>query len=322
MSAERTVAQGDVVPLSSNAHYQVPIDQLLPADSPRSNGEDRQHIARLAESESPLPPILVHRSTMRVIDGMHRLHAARAQGREWIEVVFFDGSTAEAFRRGVELNTAHGLPLTLSDRNAAAERLIETMPDLSDRAIAHTTGLAAKTVASIRHRSTAELPQSNTRVGADGRRRPLDSAQRRQRVADLLADSPDMPLRSLAAAAEVSISTAHAIRKKLRENAIGEDTDIAAQADGTAAILQQLTRDPAMRLSQQGRALLRWLHTHSIQREVWTTLATTVPPHLTAAVAELANRNAQEWRILAGRIDAAAADPVPPNTIRPTAHWA
>lgn len=308
MSAERTVAQAEVLPLSTNARYEVSIDQLLPADSPRSQGEDRRHIVRLAESESALPPILVHRSTMRVIDGMHRLRAARAQGRDKIEVVFFDGSPAEAFLRGVEMNTTHGLPLTLLDRKAAAERIIETMPDLSDRAIAAATGLAARTVATIRSRSTADIPQSKTRIGADGRRRPLDPAQRRQRVAELLADSPDMPLRALAAAAEVSISTAHAIRKKLRENVERDGERAGQQTEGTAAILQQLTRDPAMRLSQQGRTLLRWLHSHSIQHDFWTTLVPTVPPHLTASVAELAHRNAQEWRTLASRIDSSLLD--------------
>ncbi|MBF6339394.1 ParB N-terminal domain-containing protein [Nocardia abscessus] len=308
MSAEFKLVSGDVVPLASNAHYSVSIDELLPADSPRSNGEDRRHIARLAESETELPPILVHRSTMRVIDGMHRLRAAQWLGHERIAVVFFDGTQAEAFVRGVELNTTHGLPLTLSDRKAAAERIIETMPQLSDRAIATTTGLSARTVATLRKRSSAEVPQSNVRIGADGRRRPMDRAQRRRRVAELLAASPDMPLRALAAAAEVSISTAHAIRKRLRETGSPDCDGGADQPEGSALLLQQLTRDPAMRHSQQGRDLLRWLHTHSMQREVWTALVAAVPPHCIPAVAELASRNAKEWRALAGYIDSGSAD--------------
>jgi hypothetical protein len=58
----------------------VPVLALRPADSPRLNGEDKAQIARLAETETPLPPILVDRRTMRVIDGMHRLMAASVQG--------------------------------------------------------------------------------------------------------------------------------------------------------------------------------------------------------------------------------------------------
>jgi hypothetical protein len=59
----------------------VPVLSLRPADSPRLNGEDKAHIARLAEMDTPLPPILVDRRTMRVIDGMHRLMAASLLGR-------------------------------------------------------------------------------------------------------------------------------------------------------------------------------------------------------------------------------------------------
>ena len=44
------------------------------------------HIARLAEAETRLPPILVDRRTMRVIDGMRRLIAASLKGQETIDV--------------------------------------------------------------------------------------------------------------------------------------------------------------------------------------------------------------------------------------------
>src|ERR1700741_4024647 len=48
------------------APVMVPIETLTPADSPRLHGEDPDHIRLLAEATSPLPPILVRRSTMRV----------------------------------------------------------------------------------------------------------------------------------------------------------------------------------------------------------------------------------------------------------------
>jgi hypothetical protein len=144
----------------------VPVLALRPADSPRLNGEDKAHIARLAETETPLPPILVDRRTMRVIDGMHRLMAASLQGRETIEVIFFDGKEADVFLHAVKENVTHGLPLSRADRRAAAQRIIASHPHLSDRAIGQSTGLAAKTVAAIRRRSS-DVPQSNARVGRD-----------------------------------------------------------------------------------------------------------------------------------------------------------
>ncbi|GGV05146.1 hypothetical protein GCM10010502_70020 [Kitasatospora aureofaciens] len=56
----------------------VPVAALLPADSPRARGEDPEHLRTLAELGRDLPPIIVHRSTMRVGD---RRHAPAARGR-------------------------------------------------------------------------------------------------------------------------------------------------------------------------------------------------------------------------------------------------
>jgi ParB-like chromosome segregation protein Spo0J len=193
----------------------VPVLSVLPGDSPRLNGEDRAHIARLAEMETPLPPILVDRHTMRVIDGMHRLMAASLQGRETIEVMFFDGSGEDIFLRAVQENITHGLPLSQADRRAAAERIITTHPHLSDRAIGQAAGLAAKTIAAIRKRSIDHVPQSNARVGRDGRIRPLDSGEGRRRAAGLLTTHPEASLRDVARAAGISPATVLDVRNRL-----------------------------------------------------------------------------------------------------------
>jgi hypothetical protein len=58
----------------------VPILSIRPGESPRLDGEDQSHIVRLAETEGPLPPILVDRRTMRVIDGMHRHATSKSRG--------------------------------------------------------------------------------------------------------------------------------------------------------------------------------------------------------------------------------------------------
>jgi ParB-like chromosome segregation protein Spo0J len=193
----------------------VSVLSVLPGDSPRLNGEDRAHIARLAEMEAPLPPILVDRRTMRVIDGMHRLMAASLQGRETIEVMFFDGSADDIFLRAVEENVTHGLPLSQADRRAAAERITASHPHMSDRVIGQAAGLAAKTVAVIRKRSSGHVPQSNARVGRDGRVRPLDSSEARRRAAELLTSQPAASLRDVARAAGISPATVLDVRNRL-----------------------------------------------------------------------------------------------------------
>jgi hypothetical protein len=99
-SAEETYASFRIP--SSNV-MEVPIASLRPGESPRLEGEDKAHVAWLMETQASLPPILVDRRTMQVIDGMHRLQAASLKGRASIQVQFFDGSPADAFLRGVEI---------------------------------------------------------------------------------------------------------------------------------------------------------------------------------------------------------------------------
>ncbi|WP_241827324.1 ParB/RepB/Spo0J family partition protein, partial [Streptomyces graminilatus] len=132
----------------------VPITSLRPSDSPRSAGEDPEHIRALAEFEAELPPIIVMPSTMQVIDGMHRLRATELRGANEIDVRFFEGEEKDAFVLAVESNITHGLPLGLGDRKEAAARILLSHPMWSDRAIGAATGLSAKTVGTIRCRST------------------------------------------------------------------------------------------------------------------------------------------------------------------------
>lgn len=136
----------------------VPVDALSVDACPRLSGEDPDHLRILLETPNELPPILVHRPTMRVIDGMHRLSVARLRGQSQIAVRYFDGAEEDAFVLSVQNNVRHGLPLSLADRTAAATRIARSHPHWSDRTIARTSGLSPKTVAAIRRRSSAEIP--------------------------------------------------------------------------------------------------------------------------------------------------------------------
>lgn len=140
------------------------IASLVRADSPRSTGEDSVHVQRLIEADWPLPPILVHRATMRIVDGFHRVSAAICKGADEIEAIMLDDSLDSAFLIAVHANVTHGLPLSLPDRRAAAATILQTHSEWSDRAIARATGLSAKTVNAIRCAS-AEDVQLDKRVG-------------------------------------------------------------------------------------------------------------------------------------------------------------
>jgi ParB-like chromosome segregation protein Spo0J len=311
---------------------------LRPADSPRLNGEDKAHISRLAETETPLPPILVDRRTMRVIDGMHRLMAASLQGRECIDVIFFEGSEADVFLRAVQENIAHGLPLSQADRRAAAQRIIASHPHMSDRAIGHSVGLAAKTVAAIRRSSSDEIPQSNARVGLDGKVRPLDSGLGRRRAAELLAQQPEASLRDVARLAGISPATVLDVRKRLergespvpqkppasaaRRSASGQgaEPDAAGAAPAQAIRLssravappdpatavEKLLRDPSLRNNERGKGMLRLLHVNAVGAEQLPDAAAAVPPHCVGIVVQLARQYAMMWQDFARELDGRA----------------
>lgn len=311
---------------SERAPIRVPVDSLQAADSPRLAGENPIHTRMLAEVESILPPIVVHRPSMRVIDGMHRLRAAMLRGDPTIEVRFFDGPEDAAFVIAVQSNIAHGLPLSLADREAAAVRILAMLPHWSDRAIARSTGLAPKTVASIRHRTADDAAPQQARVGRDGKVRPIDSAEGRRRAAEVIADRPSASLREIASAAGISPGTARDVRDRIRRgedavpvrqrNAMNQGDNTSAprrprnertfapdRSSEPSALLSTLKRDPSLRLTDAGRHLLRWLDGRTVTSADWADLFRTVPPHCTPVLATLARANAENWLQLAEELE-------------------
>jgi ParB-like chromosome segregation protein Spo0J len=308
----------------------VPLSSLLTCDSPRSSGEDMAHAHLLAESEANLPPILVNRRTMRVIDGMHRVLAATLRGREEIEAQFLDCDNDEAFVLAVESNVAHGLPLSRADRIAAAERIICSHPDWSDRAVASVTGLAHKTVGSIRRRLSGEIPQSNTRRGLDGRVRPVNGAAGRREAGRLLADRPDASLREIAQEAGVCAATVRDVRERLERGEgptrpgqgrprrdggspagdqrmaslpVRARRSRAAWGGDRTALVENLRKDPSLRFSESGRQLLRLLFAVAMGPGEWNRIRDNVPPHCLDVVATAARACAQVWQDFATELE-------------------
>lgn len=303
----------------------VPVRDLKPADSPRDAGEDPEHVRVLAQVQGDLPPILVHRGSMRVIDGMHRLHAARLRGDKAIEVRFVTGSDEAAFRLAVEANVVHGLPLTLAERKAAARRIIASHAHWADRAIAAVTGLSVKTVGVIRHATSPDHTRDDRRVGIDGRVRPLSAADGRLRAHHLIEQRPDASLREIARKAGISVSTAKDVRDRVRrgENPLPRgrekpktfrpaqpepvhDTgDAGRSREDTLEILR---KDPTLRFTEAGRALLRWLVARTVAESDWTGLVDAVPTHTARLVADLARQHAANWARFAEELEQRSAD--------------
>lgn len=292
----------------------VAIAALVAGDSPRLDGEDAEHIKVLAGVGDPLPPIVVHRETMRVVDGMHRVLAAALRGDEYIDARFFEGDNADAFVLSVSLNAGQGLPLKHVDRVAAAVRIMSSYPEWSNRSIAAVSGLSDKTVSTLR-RSTSEVAQLNSRVGRDGRVRPVDAAQGRVRASEVIAADPAVSLREIAKRSGVSLGTARDVRERMRLNqdplpprqrrVVGQlAPPVAAPSDGSFALaLEHLKRDPSLRYNEFGRVMLRLLDAHSVGFGNWTRLVESVPPYCRGTIAEAARGCAQLWLSVAAQLE-------------------
>jgi hypothetical protein len=248
---------------------------------------------------------------MRVIDGMHRLRAARLRGDLSIEIEFFDGTDDEAFLAAVEANVTHGLPLTLADREAAALRLIRSDPKRSDRMLATVTGLASGTIAALRRRLDLSDVEVTARVGRDGRLRPIDAAEGRLRAQQKIRSDPDASIREIARAAGISPATASDVRRRMRS---GDDPVPSSQrrnhprrnpamtgmnGKDVTSLLASLRNDPALRYSDPGRTLLRCLEFHTRGPGHIEKLANIIPPHCRYSLARLIRKCAEEWYELA-----------------------
>jgi hypothetical protein len=260
---------------------------------------------------------------------VHRFRAAIRRGQETIMVRFFDGGEADAFVLAVRLNVAHGLPLALADRKRAAARIIAWYPQWSDRRIASATGTSPGTVAEVRKR-VGGRDRTTSRIGQDGRVRPLDGSAGRRLAGQLMTENPHLSLRQVAKAAAISPETARDVRNRLRN---GEDlvpgrpgrqttheaTERHLGTHGTltvvpsasrpvrepvlnsAVVLNRLKADPALRYSETGRNLLRLLSLHTMWTEEWDRIINNLPPHCTGVVADMARQFADLWTDFATR---------------------
>jgi ParB-like chromosome segregation protein Spo0J len=319
--------------------FSVSLSSLKPGFFLRQSGTDDAHVQLLvdAASASELPAILVQENSLRVVDGMHRIEAARLRGEECINARFVDCSDEEAFMLAVKSNTLHGLPLSRADRIDGARRILEWHADWSDRAVAAAAGLSAKTVAGLR-RSDAEVHDLNKRLGRDGKRRPVTGVEGRRRAAGYLMTHPRASLREVAREADVSLGTAHDVRAKLRQGldpvAVGQRNpaeeqesqgsdregrrDWISPSNGSSlrprrqgsppsswsAISPKLAKDPTIRYTERGRAFLCWMDTRMMQPGDWGDFVDAIPPHWMDDISLIADSVGDAWREFATQLRA------------------
>ncbi|MFF2964479.1 ParB/RepB/Spo0J family partition protein [Streptomyces sp. NPDC057963] len=303
----------------------IPISSLNLDFTLRQDRVNTEHVQILAGITEELPPIVVHEQSGRVLDGIHRVRAALAQERNHISAIVYNGSDDDAFAVAVRLNTAHGLPLSRAERIAAAARILRTHPRWSNRMIAGVTGLAESTVR-VRRRDLPEPgPRSCTRVGRDGRVRPVNAAEGRLRASRLLAERPTASAREIAHEAGVSPNTVLDVRRRLAEGrepapvqARGGEAGAPATPCPTGpsdlekiteAMLVDLMADPSIRLNDRGRFLIRWMRANREALNTRSDVVCAIPDHWSVPVARLARAYSLFWQDLARQLEHRSATP-------------
>jgi predicted RNA methylase len=123
-----------------------------------------------------LPPVTVFRDPDGVfwlVDGFHRVEAARRAGRDMLVGHVYEGTLREAVLHAVGANAEHGLPRTRADKQRAVERLLDDAEwsTWSDRAIARAARVTHPFVAAVRARHVAPAGELTTDTSA-----PADQA--------------------------------------------------------------------------------------------------------------------------------------------------
>ena len=293
---------------------QVPIDALKSGLSPRLR-EDHAHARVLAESFDSLPPILVHRETMTIIDGSHRRLAAQMLGLKTVPVVFFTGSDGQAQVEAVRRNITHGKPLTIDERQRGARRVIEAHPEWSDRRIAEACGLSPKRVADVRRSSANGSALVKLREGRDGRVRPADPASVRRAVADILQRNPKISLRTVADMVSTSQATVLDVRRRLqrgenplpprlrRDRCDAAPVPVPARPSGTQVSWRE---DPALKSTASGEAFVNWFRSSAIDEMVALAHVSAIPRGRLYLIADEARRRAAAWTTFANALEGQA----------------
>ncbi|WP_280495554.1 ParB/RepB/Spo0J family partition protein [Nocardia asiatica] len=289
------------------------IDSIEATSSPRSV-IDHSHVKLLKHIDADaLPPILLQRGTMKLVDVLHRLHAAKLRGDDTILAEYFDGDDDAAFMMAVKVNSQHGLPLTLRDRKQAARKVLMRHPDWSDRSIASAVGLSNKTVSRLRSEFGSSIPAVQRRVGMDGVAQPVNHIEGRARAEAVLDRDPGATATEIANRAGVSLTTAKVVRSRWKDRASGSRSSSTPDGEnipGTAPscrdkedpsaqyykhALRRLSSDPSIRLSQHGRTLFRLLEPGARAEGDWEDLASNIPQHCRVIVAEMAQLQVRNW---------------------------
>lgn len=125
----------------------------------------------------PAPEVVEVEGRLLLVDGYHRVEAARRAGFSRLAVVVEQGTFEQAAQRAAAANSTHGLPRTPGDKRRAVRILLDLdgWSNKSDRAIASAAAVGHDLVAAVRREVLSERARAGgpvevaPRIGLDGK---------------------------------------------------------------------------------------------------------------------------------------------------------
>lgn len=304
----------DVGSIEDGLAEDVPLSELPVGHAWRVAGLDTPRVRDLSGVLATTAPIVVRRVDRLVVDGAHRVAAARRLGRRSLSVEWFEGSTAEAFGEFVARNLVDGLVPTVDDRRHGVTMILGSEAAWSDRRIAHICGVSPKLVARLR--CETGVAGADKRIGRDGRARPLRVGAVRTRIAAAISEDPGASLRSIAALFGVSPETVRSVRKELQDRNEGPEPTQPRrrQVEMTVERFLELRRqhvsvapapwrgDNAFLSTPTGTSFVEWFDATAVDERI--NHAEEVPLSRAYDVADDARRRARFWATFAESVEA------------------
>ncbi len=296
----------------------VPVGLLDTSQSFRVGGLCAEQVDRLVALGGAWPPIVIEPGRRRVIDGAHRVAAARRLGYSHVQAELFHGSPDEAFVEFVRRNVTQGLVLSLAERKHAAVRILRTSPIWSDRRIAELCVVSPKTVARLRSgdgscpSEDAAHSDDERRVGRDLRVRPVRRGSVRALVIEAVRAQPKASLRTIAASVGVSPETVRLVRRNLAPGGslvdAGCDLDPAPSVDDGSPTdtVTPWHCDAALASSERGEEFTRWFESTHVD-DTDLSWVDAVPLGRVYVVAEVARQRSEIWLRIARALEARPA---------------
>ena len=168
------------------------------------------------------------------------------------------------------------------------------------RRIAGLCGLSGKTVARLR----GELPLANadengvvvglrSRVGRDGRSRPVQYQESRARIMEALEEHPHGSLRTIAALAGTSPETVRRVRARLSDEASNEDIQ-SSQSSPLLRVVASKSKtwesDAALSTFENATEFTEWFGRTYIDTDLWQCYVSGIPVGRIYEIADEARR--------------------------------